>query len=136
MRTPDASELAQWHKGSIMEHLGITICEFGDDWLRGQMPVDARTHQIHGVLHGGASVVLAETLGSLGAHLSVPAGKFRCVGIEVNANHMRSVQQGLVTGTARALHLGRTTHVWQTQIVDDAQRLICISRLTVAVVPM
>jgi 1,4-dihydroxy-2-naphthoyl-CoA hydrolase len=115
--------------------LGIRITDIGDDYLRGTMPVDARTHQPYGLLHGGASVTLAETLGSAAAMLCVDADKEVAVGLDVNANHVRGVTGGVVTGTARPIHIGRSTHVWEIRIEDEQQRLICIARLTVAIVP-
>jgi 1,4-dihydroxy-2-naphthoyl-CoA hydrolase len=115
-------------------HLGIQFTEFGDDFLRGTMPVEARTHQPLGYLHGGASVALAETLGSVAANFVVDAAKFRCFGQEINANHLRPVSEGLVTGTARAIHVGARSHVWSIEICDPRERLVCISRLTIAVV--
>lgn len=118
--------------GTAMEPLGIEFTELGPDFLRATMPVDRRTHQPYGLLHGGASVLLAETLGSTAAMLCVAEGE-RCVGIEINANHLRAVRAGLVTGTARPLHLGRQTQVWEIRIEDEAARLVCVSRLTVAV---
>ena len=115
-------------------HLGIRFTEFGDDYVRGTMPVEARTHQPMGILHGGASVVLAETLGSVAANCVVDPAKFYCVGQEINANHLRPVSSGLVTGTARAIHLGTRSQVWGIEIRDPRERLVCISRLTMAVV--
>jgi 1,4-dihydroxy-2-naphthoyl-CoA hydrolase len=114
-------------------HLGIRFTEFGPDYLRGTMPVEARTHQM-GILHGGASVVLAETLGSVAANYVVDPARSYCVGQEINANHLRPVRSGLVTGTARALHLGSRSQVWSIDLRDERERLICISRLTIAVV--
>lgn len=119
--------------GTIGEHLGIRLTEIGDDYLRGTMPVDARTRQPYGRLHGGASVVLAEELGSIAASLCVDPQRYRIFGMEINANHLRGVSEGLVTGTARPLHLGRASQVWEIRIEDERQRLLCISRLTVAV---
>ena len=119
--------------GTAMEVLGIRFTELGADYVRGTMPVDARTHQPYGLLHGGASVLLAETLGSSAGGLSVPEGK-GVVGIEINANHVRGVRAGLVTGTARPLHVGGSTQVWEIRIEDDQGRLVCISRLTLAVI--
>ncbi|MCF7222900.1 hotdog fold thioesterase [Lysobacter sp. TLK-CK17T] len=116
-----------------MEPLGIVFTEIGRDYLRGTMPVDGRTRQPYGLLHGGASVLLAETLGSSAGGLCVPEGK-GVVGIEINANHVRGVREGLVTGTARPLHVGGSTHVWEIRIEDEAGRLVCVSRLTLAVV--
>src|SRR6188768_3195010 len=100
------------HLGLLATHLGIEFTEFGPDYLRGTMPVEPRTHQPMGILHGGASVVLAETLGSVAANYVVDPGKFYCVGQEINANHLRAVKSGLVTGTARAIHLGARSQVW------------------------
>ena len=115
-------------------HLGILFTVFGDDFLRGTMPVEPRTHQPMGILHGGASVVLAETLGSVAANYVVDPSKFYCVGQEINANHIRPVRSGLVTGTARAIHLGARSQVWSIEMRDEKERLTCISRLTIAVV--
>ena len=98
-----------------------------------KMPVDARTHQPYGLLHGGASCALAETVGSVASHYVIDSSKFMCVGLEINANHIRAVRSGYVTATAMPLHLGATTHVWDIKIVNDAQKLVCVSRLTVAV---
>ena len=122
-------------RNTLVEHLDIRITEVGDDWLRGTMPVDARTHQPFGLLHGGASVALAETLGSMAANLTLDGAREMAVGLDINANHVRAVTSGLVTGTARVLHRGRTTQVWEIRIEDDGGRLVCISRLTMAVVP-
>lgn len=117
------------------ESLGIVFTELGEDFLRATMPVDARTHQPFGLLHGGASLVLAETLASMAAYLCLDAeGGQRAVGIEINANHVRGVADGLVKGTARALHIGRNTHVWEVRIEDAAGRLACISRMTAAII--
>ena len=113
--------------------LGIQFTEIGDDFLRATMPVDHRTHQPMGLLHGGASVALAETLGSAGAYLCVDASQFNVVGLEINCNHVRGVRAGVVTGTARPLHLGKSTHIWEIRITDEADRLVAISRLTVAI---
>lgn len=115
-----------------MEHLGIVYSAFGDDFLQATMPVESRTHQPMGMLHGGASVVLAETLGSIAGNLCVPR-THSCVGLDINANHLRPKREGLVTGTARPVHLGATTQVWQIDIQDERQRLVCSSRLTLAV---
>jgi 1,4-dihydroxy-2-naphthoyl-CoA hydrolase len=122
-------------RGTAMEPLGIVFTELGADFLRATMPVDARTHQPYGLLHGGASVLLAETLGSTAGMLSVEEGK-GVVGIEINANHLRGVRRGQVTGTARPAHVGRSTQVWDIGIEDDAGRLVCVSRLTVAVIDL
>lgn len=121
-------------KGSMSEHLGIEITEVTADTLTGRMPVDHRTKQPMGLLHGGASVVLAETLGSIAAHASIDTGLQYCVGLEINANHIRSARDGYVSGTAKALHIGRKTQVWEVRITNEELQLICISRLTVAVI--
>jgi 1,4-dihydroxy-2-naphthoyl-CoA hydrolase len=120
--------------GTLIENLGILFTEIGDDFVRGTMPVDTRTVQPYGLLHGGASVALAETLGSMGAAMCVDADGYQVVGQEINANHVRAARSGLVTGTARAVHLGGRTHVWSIEIVNDAKKLVCISRITMAVI--
>jgi 1,4-dihydroxy-2-naphthoyl-CoA hydrolase len=119
---------------TLIGNLGILFTEIGGDFVRGTMPVDARTVQPYGLLHGGASVALAETLGSTGAAMCVDADEYQVVGQEINANHVRAARSGLVTGTARAVHLGGRTHVWSIEIVNEAQKLVCISRLTMAVI--
>ena len=131
----DLTRLNSWSANTLMEALGIRITAVGDDWLQGTMPVDRRTHQPYGLLHGGASVALAETLGSTAAMLTLDASKERAVGLDINANHVRGVLSGTVTGTARPLHTGRSTQVWEIRIEDEAGKLVCISRLTMAVVP-
>ncbi|MEQ1518156.1 MAG: hotdog fold thioesterase [Usitatibacteraceae bacterium] len=119
---------------SMVDHLGIEMIEIGDDFVIARMPVDARTVQpMTRVLHGGASVALAETLGSTGAYLTIDPAKFIVAGIEINANHVRSVREGWVTGVARPIHRGRTTQIWDIRITDAADKLVCVSRLTVAV---
>jgi 1,4-dihydroxy-2-naphthoyl-CoA hydrolase len=123
-----------WHN-TMIERIGIAVTEIGDDYVRGTMPVDARTHQPYGLLHGGASVALAETLGSLGAMMVADASTQLAVGLDINANHLRGVTEGTVTGTARPVHLGRSTQVWEIRIDDERLRLVCIARLTVAIVP-
>ncbi|MBX9401181.1 hotdog fold thioesterase [Lysobacter sp. BMK333-48F3] len=132
--TTTVDDLNRLSRNTAMEPLGIVFTEIGPDYVRGTMPVDARTHQPYGLLHGGASVLLAETLGSSAGNLCCPEGKV-CVGIEINANHLRGVRQGQVTGTARPLHVGASTQVWEIRIEDEAGRLACVSRLTLAVVP-
>ncbi|KGI78989.1 hotdog fold thioesterase [Oleiagrimonas soli] len=132
---PDLDRLNGWSDNTLMQVLGIRFTEVGDDFLRGTMPVDARTHQPYGILHGGASVALAETLGSSAAMLCVDPETEITVGLDINANHIRAVRSGIVTGTARALHVGRTTQVWEIRIEDEAGHLVCMSRLTMAVVP-
>jgi 1,4-dihydroxy-2-naphthoyl-CoA hydrolase len=130
----DLARINAWSTNTLMEVLGIRITGIGEDWLRGTMPVDHRTHQPYGLLHGGASVALAETLGSSAAMLTLDPARFRAVGLEINANHVRGVREGTVTGTAKALHLGRSTQVWEIRIEDEQQRLVCVSRITMAVV--
>jgi 1,4-dihydroxy-2-naphthoyl-CoA hydrolase len=120
---------------TIMEVLDIKITNLTEEYIEATMPVDKRTHQPYGVLHGGASVVLAETLGSLGSMLTIDADKFQCYGIDINANHIKAVLSGLVTGRATPIHTGRSTQVWSIEIKNEAGELVCISRLTVAVVP-
>ncbi|MDX1696011.1 MAG: hotdog fold thioesterase [Ketobacteraceae bacterium] len=131
---PVLTELNEAQKtNTIGEVLGIEFTEIGEDYIKGTMPVDHRTHQPMGILHGGASVVLAESLGSMAANLVVDTGKHYCVGLDINANHLRSVRSGQVTGVARPIHLGRTTQVWEIKISDDSDKPVCISRLTMAV---
>ena len=127
------TDLAPFGAGTMSEHLGMEWTEIGDDFLKIRMPVDNRTKQPYGLLHGGASCALAETVGSIASHLVIDANKFICVGLEINANHIRSARQGYVTGVATPLHLGATTHVWDVKIYDELEKLICISRLTVAI---
>jgi uncharacterized protein (TIGR00369 family) len=133
-KTTTLDELNAASRDTAMAVLGIVFTDLGDDYVRGTMPVDARTHQPYGLLHGGASVLLAETLGSSAGNLCV-ADDAMCVGIEINANHLAAVREGIVTGTARPLHIGRSTQVWDIRIEDAQGRLACISRLTLAVVP-
>ena len=117
---------------TAVSHLGIEVHTIMNDGLQARMPVDARTRQPMGLLHGGVSVVLAETLGSLGAYFACPEGHVT-VGLDINANHLRAVRSGWVTGTAKPVHLGRSTHVWAIDITDDAGQLVCVSRLTMAI---
>jgi 1,4-dihydroxy-2-naphthoyl-CoA hydrolase len=126
-------ELREIRKGTLADHIGIRITEIGPDYVRGTMPVDERTYQPLGMLHGGASVVLSETLGSLAANMVTDPAKNSCVGAEVNANHLRPARSGVVTGTARPVHIGRSLQVWQTEIVNTDGQLVCISRLTMVV---
>jgi 1,4-dihydroxy-2-naphthoyl-CoA hydrolase len=118
---------------TLMHSLGIELLEQGDDFLRGRMPVDGRTHQPMGLLHGGASVALAETLGSHAAFLCLESAEQGSVGLEINANHLRAVRSGWVYGVARAIHLGRSTHVWEIRITDETDKLVCVSRLTMSI---
>jgi 1,4-dihydroxy-2-naphthoyl-CoA hydrolase len=127
-------ELNAGRSGTLIEHLGIEFSEIGDDFIRATMPVDGRTRQPYGLLHGGASVALAETLGSMGAAMCIDTKEYLCVGQEINANHVRAARTGLVTGTARPVHLGGRTQVWTIDIVNEAAKLICTSRLTMAVI--
>jgi 1,4-dihydroxy-2-naphthoyl-CoA hydrolase len=136
MATPALEALNEERGGTLISHLDIVFTEIGDDFIRATMPVDERTHQPYGLLHGGASVVLAETLGSTGANLCVDRSQYLCVGQEINANHVRAVKGGRVTGTARPVHRGGLSQVWSIDIVNESRELICISRLTVAVVKM
>jgi 1,4-dihydroxy-2-naphthoyl-CoA hydrolase len=115
-------------------YLGIIVTEIGVDFLRATMPVNAHTHQPFGLLHGGASVALAETLGSMGSMLCVDAERFSVVGQEINANHVRGMAEGVVTATARPYHLGRTSHVWNVELRDEREQLVCVSRMTIAVI--
>jgi len=121
-------------KKSLSAHLGIEFLEVGDDFIKARMPVDHRTVTPFGVLHGGASAAFAETLGGAAANLCVDRERKLCVGLEINANHVRSVKDGFVYGTSRPIHLGNSTQVWEIQIQDQEGRLVCISRLTIAVV--
>jgi 1,4-dihydroxy-2-naphthoyl-CoA hydrolase len=141
--------MAIWHAGEVdlaalnaregetMDRLlDITFTACGEDWLRARMPVDGRTRQPFGRLHGGASVVLAETVASVGANLCLDRERFAAVGMEINANHIRPARDGFVHGTGRAESLGRTSQVWTVRIVDDADKLVCLSRVTMAVIPL
>lgn len=119
---------------TMATYLGIEWAGIGSDYLKARMPVDHRTRQPYGLLHGGASCVLSETVGSVASALVVDTSKYSCVGMEINANHLRSVREGWVTGTATPLHLGRNTHVWDIKIHDEQGQLICVSRLTVAII--
>jgi 1,4-dihydroxy-2-naphthoyl-CoA hydrolase len=131
----DLARINAWGANTMLETLGIRIIEVGEDWLRGTMPIDHRTHQPYGLLHGGASVALAETLGSMAAMLTLDPAKEMTVGLDINANHIRGVRSGIVAGTARALHLGRSTQVWEIRIENEGGQLVCISRITMAVIP-
>jgi 1,4-dihydroxy-2-naphthoyl-CoA hydrolase len=134
-QSPSIDQINASSRNTLVDTLGMLVTEVGDDFIRGTMPVDARTRQPFGLLHGGASVALAETLGSLAGNLCLDTAREVAVGLDINANHVRAVTQGVVTGTARALHIGRATQVWEIRIEDEKQRLVCISRLTLAVVP-
>lgn len=130
---PGLDMLNAMRRNTLAETLGMEFIGIGADFLQLQMPVDSRTHQPYGLLHGGASAALAETLGSVASALCIDPDRQICVGMEINCNHIRSVRQGKVTGTARPLHLGSSTHVWDIKIHDDRDKLVCVSRLTVAV---
>lgn len=132
---PDLGRLNRQQKNTIGEVLDIRFDAFDDHSISGSMAVDSRTHQPYGILHGGASVVLAETLGSVASYLCIDTERFYCVGLEVNANHLRGLRSGRVHGKATAVHLGRTTHVWDIRLHGDDGKPSCICRLTVAVVP-
>jgi 1,4-dihydroxy-2-naphthoyl-CoA hydrolase len=119
--------------GTMAEYLGIEWVEVGENFVKAKMPVDHRTKQPYGLLHGGASCVLAETIGSVASALVIDQSKAYCVGLEINANHIRSARAGFVTGIATPLHLGATTHVWDIKIYDEREKLVCVSRLTVAI---
>ena len=133
---PDPFVVIARAEGTMIDHLDIEIVEIGDDFLKALMPVDNRTVQPQGRLHGGASCVLAETVGSIAANLVIDSSEFLAVGLEINANHIRPVKDGYVYGTARPDSIGRTTQVWTIRITDEADRLVCISRLTMAVIPL
>lgn len=124
--------LNHFSKGTMAEHLGIEITEVGKDFIIAKMPVNEKTKQPVGLLHGGASVALAETLGSVAAYSSIDTSKQAAVGLEINANHIRSVTDGFVYGRAEALHIGRTTQVWEIKITNEQGKLVCVSRITVA----
>ena len=121
-------------RNTLVEHLGIEITEIGSDYLVGKMPVDHRTKQPLGLLHGGASVVLAETLGSIGATLTVNPAEQYCVGLEINANHVKSAREGHVYGLTKPIHVGKRTQIWEIKITNDQEELVCISRITMAVI--
>jgi 1,4-dihydroxy-2-naphthoyl-CoA hydrolase len=130
---PTLEVLQRQAAGTLIEHLGIEFVEVGEDYLRARLPVDARTVQPFGILHGGASVTLAETLGSAAANWCVDYTEKMCVGLDINANHVRAAQSGFVVGTARPVHLGSSTQVWEIRIENEQAQLVCIARLTMAV---
>lgn len=133
-RPVSVESLTAIHVGTTVAHLGIQFLEVGDDFIRARAPVDSRTRQPMGILHGGISVLVAEMLGSCGAACASPPGS-RAVGLEINANHIRSVSEGWVTGVTRPLHVGRSTHVWQIELSNDQGQLTCTSRITMAILP-
>lgn len=132
---PSMDRLTRLGSDSMPAHLGIEFVDCGEDWVRARMPVDHRTHQPFGRLHGGASVALAETIGSMAGAMVLDPERFVCVGMEINANHLRPVHDGWVYATARPEAVGRSTHVWSIRIEDEAGKLVCISRLTLAIIP-
>lgn len=119
---------------TMTAHLGIVFTQIGDDFIEATMPVDHRTHQPMGLLHGGASVVLAETLGSIAAYCCLDMSTQHCVGLEINANHIKGVKSGFVTGKTTAIHIGKKTHVWEIKITNEQNELVCVSRITMAVI--
>lgn len=127
--------LNQQSQKTLVEWLNIQFVEIGENFLKATMPVDHRTHQPFGILHGGASVVLAETLGSVASHCCLDNDQSQPVGLEINANHIKSIRSGLVTGTCHPIHIGKSTHLWDIKIENEKSELICISRLTVAILP-
>ncbi len=127
-------QLNRFSNNTLAENLGIEITQVGEDYIEAKMPVDRRTHQPYGLLHGGASVALAETLGSLAAHCTLDDQNKYCVGLEINANHLKSVKNGYVTATARPLHVGQRTHVWEIKIINEQKELVCVSRITMAII--
>jgi 1,4-dihydroxy-2-naphthoyl-CoA hydrolase len=134
-RSPTSVEqIRDFSRQTLADTIGIRITEIGPDFLRATMPVNPKVHQPMGVLHGGASVALAETVGSVAAMLCVDRDKYVCLGQEINANHLRPIASGVVTATARPFHIGKRSHVWSIEIRDEQERLVCVSRLTMAVV--
>lgn len=134
--TPDLQQLNANSKNTILEWLDIRFESFTEDSLTASMVIDHRTHQPYGLLHGGASVVLAESVGSSASYLCIDTRQYFCVGLEVNANHLRGLRSGRVTAVARPVHIGRTTHVWDIRLTSEDGKTSCISRLTVAIVPL
>ncbi len=130
---PTLAQLNHTRTATMVDHIGIEFTEVGDDFLSATMPVDHRTKQPMGLLHGGANVVLAETLGSLASSLTLDLEKQTCVGLEINANHLKAVKEGFVKGTAKPIHLGKTTQVWEIKIENQSGQLCCISRITMAI---
>lgn len=128
------TSLEQPGEKTMAEHLGIVWTELGDNFLKAKMPVDERTRQPYGLLHGGASCVLAETIGSVASAMVIDPARFQCVGLEINANHVHSATSGFVTGITTPLHLGKSTHVWDIKIYDDNNKMVCVCRLTMAII--
>ncbi|GAA0192137.1 hotdog fold thioesterase [Fulvivirga kasyanovii] len=126
-------DINKMNKNTMMEHLGIEFTGIGPDYITAKMPVDSRHHQPYGLLHGGASVALAETLGSVAAHCSIDTSKYFCVGLEINANHLKGVRSGYVFGKSTPIHIGKSTQVWEIRITNEQDELVCVSRITMAV---
>ncbi|TNE80504.1 MAG: hotdog fold thioesterase [Gammaproteobacteria bacterium] len=135
-RTPQLEQLAESSRNTAVSHMGIEYVEIGDDYVKGRMPVDERTVQPFGILHGGASVVLAETLGSMAANCCLKDPNTVAVGLDINANHIRPISKGWVYGTAKAIHIGSATQVWEIRLENEEGKTTCISRLTMAVTSM
>lgn len=135
-KTLTIESLQSFNQETMAQYLGMEWVALGADYLKMSMPVSARTRQPYGLLHGGASCALAETIGSVGSHLLIDPAAYMCVGLEINANHLLSAKDGKVTATARPVHVGKSTHVWDIRICDEAENLVCISRLTVAILPV
>lgn len=131
--TPNIDQINQFSANCMVEYIGIVVTEVGEDYICAKMPVDHRTTQPYGLLHGGASVVLAETLGSMASQMVVDSQRKMVVGLAINANHVRSAREGYVYATARAIHLGKMTHIWEINIVNEKQQIVCVSRLTMAI---
>ncbi len=133
LSSPSLDHLNQSRQETMLHHLGIVFTAIGEDYLEATMPVDHRTKQPMGLLHGGASVALAETLGSLAASLTLDLSRQTCVGLEINANHVRAVKEGNVKGIAKPVHIGKSTQIWEIKIYDASEKLCCISRITMAI---
>ncbi|HEX7975895.1 MAG TPA: hotdog fold thioesterase [Anaerolineales bacterium] len=131
---PNLERVNEVSHNTLIEYLGIEFLEIGDDYIKARLPVDHRTVQPAGLLHGGASAALAETLGSMASTMVIDLAKKRCVGLEINANHVRPVTAGYVYGVARPVHLGNSTHIWEIRITNEQDKLVCISRLTMAII--
>lgn len=133
-KNTNIEQLQKFSKNTMVEALGIEFLDLGNDFISARMPVDRRTHQPMGILHGGASVALAETLGSIASSLLIDLDRFNCVGIEINANHLKTARNGFVTGKATPIHIGKKTHIWEIKISNENNDLVCISRLTVMII--
>jgi len=134
-RTVTATELNAMHANTMQSFCGIEFLEIGDDYIKARMPVNERTKQPHGLLHGGANVMLAESLGSIASVLCIDLEKFTCVGLEINANHIKAVRDGFVYGITKPLHIGRSTQIWEIKIYNEDDKLTCVSRITNAILP-